>query len=149
MKELKTTKTIEEIYGYQASDGKFFEDKAECKKYEQTAEMVIYNDFKRLMVGGDTFSENQIWENYGYGSDDFSLAVIEIKDEADLRIANMFGEIHKKGTLSPDVIGKRILVSIGNEYNYDCGWFARTEEQLIEDFKKDIAKFFHPKKESD
>lgn len=145
MIECKTTRTIEEITGYYAEDGKYFKDKAECEKHEQTAKMVIYNDFKRLIVGGDTFAECNIWERFGYGGEEYELAVIEIKDKEDLRIANMYGEINKKGTpLTEDVIGKRVLIDIGDTYCRDASWRPRTEEELIEMFKEDIKKFFHP-----
>lgn len=145
MKELKHTKTIEETYGYQATDGKVFNSKEECEKYEKTAEMVIYNDFKQLMVGGDVFAECSLWENYGYGSEEYEYAIIDIKNADDLRIANMYGEINRKGQLSPDYIGKRILVHMGYQYDRNVGWCAHTEEELIEDFKKEIGLFFHPK----
>jgi len=145
MTEIKRTRTIEEVTGYKANDGRFFKDKEECEKYEQTAKMVIFNDFKRLIVGGDTFVECCIWENFGYGSEEYELAVIEIKDKEDLRIANMYGEINKKGTpLTEDVIGKRVLVHIGDIYCRDARWNPKTEDELIESFKTQIKKFFHP-----
>lgn len=150
MKELKRTKTIEEVTGYEATDGKVFNSKEECEKYEKTAEMVIYNDFKRLIVGGKTICEYSFFENFGCGSEEYEYAIIDIKNADDLRVANMYGEIKGKGQLTPDCIGKRLLVAIGDIYCQDALWNARTEEELIEEFKKDIAFYFHPKaKESD
>ena len=144
MTESKITRTVEEVTGYYADDGTFFRDKAECEKYEQTAKMVIFKEFKALMIG-EPFPECSIWERFGYGGEEYELAVIEIKDKEDLRIANMYGEINKKGTpLTEDVIGKRVLIDIGDTYCRDASWRPRTEEELIEMFKEDIKKFFHP-----
>lgn len=150
MTELKTKKTIEEVYGYQATDGTIFPSREECEKYEKTAANVINTRFKSLMVGGEPFPEYQIWESFGGGSDEYEYAVIEMKNADDLKIANMYGELHGKGALSEEYIGKRILVTLGDRYcNYDSDWYPRTEEDIIEQFKKDVAKFFRPKKESE
>lgn len=150
MKELKRTRTIEEIRGYEANDGTFFSSKEECEKYEKTARAVIFNAFKQLVVDR-IFPECFIWENYGYGSEEFSMAIIEIKNEDDLRAANMYFEEFKFcDQLTRDYIGKRILVNLGYGNEGDCRICPRTEEELIEQFKNDITKFFHPKaKESD
>lgn len=149
MKEIKRTRTIEEVTGYEAEDGTWFKTKEECEKYEETAKAVIRRNFKRLMIG-EEFPECHIWERFGYGSEEFNLAIIEIKNEDDLRAVNMLAELEKCGSVSPDYIGKRVLVSIGYNGEFDCNLCPRTEEELIDQFKNDIAKFFHPKaKESD
>lgn len=148
MTELKTKKTIEEVYGYEATDGTRFDSREECEKYEKTAANVINTRFKSLMVGGEPFPEYQIWESFGGGSDDYEYAVIEMKNADDLKIANMYGELHGKGQLSEVYIGKRILVTLGNHYDsYSSDWEPRTEEDVIEQFRKDVAKFFHTQKE--
>ena len=148
MKELTHTKTVTETYGYQAYDGAFFSSKEECEKYEITAKAVIFNEFKRLFVGED-FSETQIFENFGYGSDEWGKAVIDIKNADDLHAVNMWIENAKycdhTGGLDNSYIGKRLLVNLGQYGDFgDCNLYPRTEEELIEDFKRDIAKFFHP-----
>ena len=144
MKEIKWTRTIEEVVAYEANDGTRFNSKEECEKYEETAKSVIFNEFKQLMVG-EPFSESSIWENFGYGSEEFQLAVIEIKNVDDLHIANMFAEVYKYGfTFTNDHIGKRLLINLGYECAYgDCGMCPRTEDDLIEMFTKDIRKFFY------
>ena len=57
----------------------------------------------------------------------------------------MLAELEKCESVSPDYIGKRVLVSIGYNGEFDCYLCPRTEEELIEQFKEDIKKFFHPK----
>ena len=147
MKEIKTTKMIEEVTGYEAFDGKWFKEKEECEKYERSAYGVITKEFEQLFID-KRFAECQIWENFGYGSEEYELAVIEIKDENDLNIANKYYELVTKGTaaklIGKEYIGKRVLVSLG--YKFDrfvepCPW---TVEELKEQFEKDIMKFFNP-----
>ena len=130
MKEIKRTRTVEEVVGYEASDGTRFNNQEECKKYEETAKGVIFNEFKRLIIG-EPFGECTIWSDYGYGSDEFQLAVIEIKNADDLHTANMFAEAYKFGyVFTNDFIGKRILINLGYYGSYgDCGLYPRTEEE--------------------
>ena len=89
MKTLKYTKTEEIITGYEADDGHVFATEEECKKYEETARGVILHDLKQLMIG-EPFAECGIWERFGYGSEEFMLAVIEIKNADDLHTVKMF-----------------------------------------------------------
>lgn len=147
MKELKRTRTIEEIYSYEAFDGKHFDSKEECEKYEKTAEAVITKEFRSLMVDGEEFSECYIWEHYGYGSDEYCMAILDIKTEKELEIANRYYEIVTKGTsklIGTEYIGKRILVNTGSHYDRYVNANPITEEELIEQFKKDIAYYFRP-----
>ena len=97
MKELKITKTIEEVNGYEAFDGKIFKEKEECEKYERSAYGVITKEFEQLFVG-ERFPECHIWEEYGYGSEEFEMAIIDIKDEKDLFIANKYFEFTNVST---------------------------------------------------
>ena len=155
MEVLKRTREIEEIIGYVADDGKRFSSAEECERYEESAHMAIYNGVVGLSVDGEPFSECNIWDRFGYGSEEWSLLVIEIKDEKDLKVANMFAEMQEPkvdntytNRFKPEHIGKRLLVSIGNQYESRC-YIWGTEEDVIEMFKKDIAPFFHPKKEGE
>jgi len=147
MQKIVNTKTIE-IEVYQAYDGTIFKEEDECIKYEETARAVIEKAFRGIMVDKEPFTECQIWENFGYGSEEYEMAVIDIKDESDLEIANKYYAYHKANNLiGKEYIGKRVLVSIG--YCYDgikyTEPYPRTKEDLIKQFEKDINKFFEPK----
>ena len=145
MKEVKQTVTEERIVGYEAFDGKRFPTKEDCITYESTAEGVITKEFYSLMVDGEPFSECCIFENYGYGSEEYSMAVIDIKTEDDLAIANRYYEFHKVKHLIPrEYIGKRVLVNIGCEYDRYVSPLATTYDEIVENFKADMAKFFFP-----
>ena len=152
MKEIKTTRTVEEVIAYEADDGMRFKSADECKKYENSAHYAIYNQFLGLAIS-KPFPECTIFENFGYGSDEYNLVIVDIKDEKDLKIANMFAEMQvpklnegdeKKFRFDSSRIGQRILVAIGNEYSKNCYVYG-TQEELIEMFKHDIEKFYNPK----
>ena len=152
MKEIKTTRTIEEVTAYEADDGTRFKTADECKKYENSAHYAIYNQFLGLAIS-KPFPECTIFENFGYGSEEYNLVIVDIKDEKDLKIANMFAEMQvpklhegdeKKFRFDSSRIGQRILVAIGNEYSENCYVYG-TQEELIEMFKQDIDKYYNPK----
>ena len=144
MKEIKTTRTIEEVTAYEADDGTRFKTADECKRYENSAHYAIYNQFLGLAIS-KPFPECTIFENFGYGSDEYNLVIIDIKDEKDLKIANMFAEMQvKECRFDSSRIGQRILVAIGNEYSENCYVYG-TQDELIKMFKQDIDKYYNPK----
>ena len=147
MKEIKTTRTIEVVSGYEAFDGKLFKSKEECEKYENSVYGVLAKELKKIMVGGDEFAECDIFEHFGYGSEEFGMAILDIKTEKELNVVNRYYEYVCKGTnnlIGSEYIGKRVLVSTGNDYDRYVNPCPHTEEELIEQFKKDIQKFFRP-----
>jgi len=153
MEVIKRTREVEEVIAYEAADGTRFSSAEECEKYEQSAQLAIYNGFIGLSVDGKPFVETAIWDAYGYGSEEWEMLVIEIKNENDLKVANMFAEMQETNAdytnrFTSDHIGKRLLVSIGSQYESRC-YIWGTEEDVVEGFKKNIAPFFHPKKEGE
>ncbi len=152
MNVIKTTRTIEEVTAYEADDGTRFKTEEECKRYENSAHYAIYNQFLKLGVS-EPFAECQIFENFGYGSDEYQLIVIDIKDENDLKIANMFAEMQmperegmnlERYRFGTNRIGQRLLVGIGFNCCENC-YIYGTQEELIEKFKQDIDKYYNPK----
>lgn len=156
MKEITVTKTVVEVTGYEASDGTHFNTKEECMKYEQSAEAAVNKMFEDICVKpyGDNnarLSECAIFESFGYGSEDYYYVIADIRSENELKIANMFSEMYcpKYGNkLNPNHIGKRVLIAIGN--NYDQTFYVRgTEEEMVEEFKKTMARFFRPEEKGE
>lgn len=149
MKEITVTKTVVEVTGYEASDGTRFNTKEECMKYEQSAEAAVSKMFEDICVKpyGDThFAECEIYENYGYGSEEYLDVIADIKTEKELKIANMYCDMWagKNGKrLDNKYIGKRVLIAVG--IDWDRTFYAvGTEEEMIEGFKKTMAGFFRP-----
>lgn len=149
MKVVEVEKTIKEVTGYTADDGTFFKDKEECEKYERTANAVIRSRFHKLFVG-DSFLESDIYKGYGY--EDFNMAVIQLKNEDDVKAANMYINIikglntNKKDGFTLDDVGKRILVGFNDVCGEDCLYTYGTQEELVEKFRKNIDKFYNPEK---
>lgn len=146
MEIIKETRMVEEIKGYKAYDGTIFESKEECKKYESTANAVIINRFKQLVVKELEGCEITDWGNglVGIGTDeDWYYALVEIKNESDLMTAQMYQKISGCGKhgFTEDMIGKRVVVSIGGGiyprpkngsqcmYN-ECFVYGTIEEQV-------------------
>lgn len=155
MKELKTTKTIE-VTVYEATDGTQFDNKDECLEYEKTANKIIQQHFKELVINEIEGCQLTNWGN------DFMLAcvdecwyyaLIEIKDYQDLLAAQMYqqtcgGSNGKEFTR--DMIGKKIVVGIGegiyprptegSECLYNECYIYGTIEEQIRKYKRAIKK---------
>lgn len=153
MKEIK--KTVETVVAYEAFDGTTFTDKEECSKYENSAFGVVLARIKKLVV--IELVECDLFENYGYGSEEYYYWVMDIKDKADVNLFNQFRSMIGSGIgsgteLTDDYIGKRILVGTGSCYdswNYRTLYVRGTYDDMVEKFKKDMDKFFNPKENED
>lgn len=128
MREIKETRMIEEVVGYEAYDGTRFTSKEECRKYEDlTAKDAIIRKFSNLIItmveededitkantyGAEEFVGSGVGEGYG-------LALIRIKDENDLNICNAYSNLFRnEDKFTEDMIGKEIIVGVTAYY---CG----------------------------
>lgn len=139
MKEIKTTRTVEEVRGYEAIDGTFFETKEECRKYEKTANAVIGKRFYDICVkdsnGKCAISEWRLWEFCGFASDENYLVVADIQNEKDLDVVNMYREARRPNapTVTKDYIGEKVLIAIGNDhYDNRDFYLYGTEDEVAE-----------------
>lgn len=164
MEAIKKVITTEEIVGYKSFDGQEFKEKEECEKYEGSAIAVIKKRLNSMAVSidsyGCTFSECEIFENYGYGSEEYQYMVVDIKNEDDLKAVNQYYELIRKENnykendgdclLVPDrYIGKRTMICIGSDYDVALHPCPKTMEELIENFTKDISNFFLTQEEKE
>lgn len=158
MKAITNVKTVEEIVGYEACDGTRFTTKEECQKYENTAKAVIKGRFKKLvvkeMVGIDITSEGSAYVGAGI-EEDWYYALVAIKDENDLKAAQMYYALEgcKSGKYGFDetMIGKRVIVGIGcgkypmpeegSKCEYDNCYVYGTIEDQVKKFEEAIRKF--------
>lgn len=157
MKTITNVKTVEEIVGYEACDGTRFKTKEECQKYENTAEAVIKGRFKKLVVkemaGIDITNEGSAYVGAGI-EEDWYYALVEIKDENDLKAAQMYHTLegYKSGKYGFDetMIGKRVIVGIGtgkypmpeegSRCEYDNSHVYGTIEDQVKKFEEAIRK---------
>lgn len=148
---LKQTKQITEIVGYKTSDGSVFKTAEEAAKYEESAKNAIRKQFQSLMID-EPFAECSIFENFGYGSEEYMFCVIDIKDANDLKIVTMYSDMvntsisSERRKFTPDMIGKRILIELGREDDPIC-LNAGTYEELVAQFAKETEIFFKKKGE--
>ena len=166
MKELTRTREVTEVYGYESDDGTYFKTEEECRKYEETARYAIDKAFFDLCVrqdedksfNGVMFAECGIFENFGCGSDEWMLVVVEMKSAEDLKIVDMYRKEHlhetqlnhPKNMLTKDHIGKRVLVGIGQHYEgYDAFYVYGTVDEVVEKFRNDILMYFDPQIEKE
>lgn len=120
----------------------------ELKRTETIEKVVVYMRFRKLVV--KELRECEVFENQGYGSEEYVYYVIDIKDENDVNTYNHFAQFtYEKKTIDNSYIGKRILVGVGYEFE---NWKSRTlhVEGTIDDLKKqfaeDMEKVFADKK---
>lgn len=115
MREVKETKTIEEIRGYEANDGTFFRSREECEKYENSALGILKERVKQYIIG-----ESTIYGILNEGCDDCGVDIYNIPDsEAAQTIAQYIAiETKEKPVLLDEYIGKELMVfwSYDREY---------------------------------
>lgn len=132
MKPVKTTRTIEETKGWMATDGTFFEDIEECKKYEKTCKGVIMGAYKQLVKGYVT--EYGLFET---GSEEYGYDIIEIKSAQDLETINKAFEFYGANKiLGNEYIGKTIMTN--KEWNGELYGYVVTLDEFISNVEKNI-----------
>lgn len=157
MKEIKTVETVEKIVGYEACDGRKFEDKEQCLKYEKTATAVITADFRKRIV--NIMEEIKVT---GEGDvpfteigEDWYVARVKLENHEDLNVCNMYSQLQRnKNMFTEDMIGKEVLVSIGSsirggEYAFDNCWVYGTLDECVEKYRKGLMKLFTTDEETE
>lgn len=139
MKEIK--KTIESYkFIYVAVDGTEFEDKEECRKYEQSAKGVLLAKFMPLVLKHKTE-----FEIFGAGNDDSYISIVKLESQADadivLQLYCLNNPYITKDDRKKDLeeISSRIrkaaeekdCIFIGHGYEGDDFWFTGTKNEHI------------------
>ena len=140
MKEL--TREIKEVYGYEASDGTIFDDKAECLKYEESAKMIVRKRFNDLVVG-DTTEEGLF--NSGY--DDTIMYIVNVKNEKDVDTINQYGYLLtqcKCNIVSDDDIGSEVIIGHCEDYLWRKGTLQELLDKITNNYNE--AKEMYEKK---
>lgn len=147
MKEIKQSRIIEEVTGYEAFDGTVFKTEDECIKYEGTAEAVITKRFFSHVVKGDKYnSVVDPWVTtilHGYEEDVDVL--YDMKDDEAIKDFEMYAQLKEHCQKPQDIIeykGKVVLVLISN-YDEERCFIEGTEEEILEDFTKFVKKTFN------
>ena len=140
MKEHKIEKTkVEVIYEYEAMDGSIFKSKEECKKYEESATMVVYSKYKPLVI-----ARKKEYAIYQTGSDEYEIDIIKIKQTEDidtlLHMYSLYHPSYNKDDIAQERIrlekwfsdGEIVFIGRGCGYdNYDSFEFIGTMNEVI------------------
>ena len=78
MKQIEIERTIKEIW-YEAIDGTIFKDKAECEKYDNTAEAILRQRYQPLVL--KNISE---WDLFKCGSDEHYYDLVIVNNVNDV-----------------------------------------------------------------
>ena len=158
MKVIERIEEVKKIVGYEAGDGTLFDTAEECEKYEASARYAIDKAFFDLCVKQNKdditgmFAECEIFENFGYGSEEWMCVILDIKNEEDMKVVKMYRKVHLsegyiregKQELDKKYIGQRVLVGIGDRYSgYDSFYVYGTQEELVEKFRRETGLFFN------
>ena len=147
MKEIK--RTIEEVTGYEAIDGKVFRDKEECKIYEESAMCVMLKELDKYLVRKEGNGRDIIVNSYGYllgyVSEDDLYAIYKLKDKDAVRAFSMVQNYreHQIDNNLDEYIGKEILVLIRNCCEERL-WVIGSEDELRENYNEVVNNIFHP-----
>ena len=138
MKEIKETKTVEEIVAYEATDGTRFRDAEQCKAYEKTAKAVIKTRFMQLIkrkTNIDCLGNVPLVES---GSD-WIVGIVRLESASDVMSANMWFEIiGSTRKFTDDMIGKDIVV--GFDAYDDWAYLYGTIDECVDAYKNALTE---------
>lgn len=146
MKKITTTKTIEEVTGYEALDGTFFRSAEECEKYEESAVGIIKARAKEYLIG-----ETTIYGLLNEGSDECGVEIYNIADkDAAATISQLiYIKCGERDTCSVDeYIGKELIIFWS--YDEDYAWFYTIDsltKSIKNNYKNAIERYAERKGE--
>ena len=142
MKEIKKERTTTQTYyEYEAMDGTVFNDKEECKKYENTAECAIMTKYRSLVLS----SKHTQYELFGIGNDDDNIDLVKVKNQDDIDtvmqawlITNRFYQEDKyesQRNSNYEMLKKAMeeddIIFINHGYDNDNFWVDGTRNSMI------------------
>ena len=131
---------MKETVAYMAFDGRLFDSKEICIKYERGMRRIIDDIIVKKLEGrvitddGGAFPLACIDEGYYY-------ALVRIKNMEDFAKASLYQEccFQSKRKFTHDDIGKELLVAIGEDY--DSCYIYGTIDECVEKYRKALMKF--------
>lgn len=125
MKEIKVEVTTYKTE-YEAADGTRFESEYECKKYENSAALVLLS---RLNIIKDHYNISQNFEFIDI-CDENTYCVVVLRDEKDIMTINQLSHLFGKPIVfTKKDIDKPILIGryLAGDLSIDNLWFYRLE----------------------
>lgn len=125
---MKAATKMVEVYGYEASDGKWFKDRDECEKYEASA-------VGAASAAANCLKEKDMFADAAFGEFctccENSIRTYNIKDANDLQVINTYlKSVSTSGkVLSPEYIGHRVAIEF---YDWDSGYMiVGTQKEAV------------------
>lgn len=112
----KITKTVEEVRGYYADDGTWFKTEDECRKYEETAKIVVLKMVKDKMIAKTT-----VYNLLNEGDCDCDVEIFNVDSLETVELLNRYTAINTRENqveFTADMVGKKIILI----WNYDRDW---------------------------
>lgn len=113
--QIETKEIIKKEYvnSYVAIDGSRFNSEAECKKYEESAKMVLYTKYKPLIICRKT--EEEI---YNTGSCEYEIDIIKINTVEDIDILTQLYYLYNThSSARTEENMQKIRTKVTNYYN--------------------------------
>lgn len=133
---------VEVTKGYKATDGTFFKDESECRKYEESALVAAQVAADKLSVR--MCSAETIFDEYMLCGED-TIRVFDIKDADQLQIINTYLRLLSRYNLlvDPSYIGQHIAIDF---YAYDDGiYIIGNREEMEKKFFEKMDRLFGPR----
>jgi hypothetical protein len=115
------------IYGWEAIDGTFFDNKEECQKYENSAKTVILAKYNKLVVKSG--SEEEL---FYIGCGDNTVDVVKISKYSDIDVIMQLHTLPSEDSLNKQIerceraLDTRDYLFISRGYNDDYFWVMDT-----------------------
>lgn len=138
--EIKSYKTV-----YVSNDGKEFDDREECLKYEKTAKGVIFGDFKNII----DYSKKELTVINVCGSEEYTYHFIKLNtlDKVEIlkRVASLacYNEEQKKNAFIEidECYKKKGIFIVGNpDWEEDDYFFIGSAKDVLNRIKEGLFK---------
>lgn len=115
-KIVKEVQRIEEVIKYESVDGRVFNTKEDCKKWEESYECTIRAAMKKIPQ-----IETDCSDTFIVSPPEERVIVLKPRNIEDIEVINAYGRIidNYTGLLTQDDIGKLLMIHTG----YDEDWF--------------------------
>jgi len=131
METLERVREVKEVYGYRALDGKFFNEKEQCEKYEESAKMVAMDLARKHLKAKTT-----ILELFGEGSEEDDVEIYHIDNLDSVKVINQYiilccdykDTTDKSALIDESNIGQDIILCWG--YDHDWCWRYNIDEYI-------------------
>lgn len=145
MKEITREKTVVEVRGYEAVDGKWFDTKDACIEYEKSAKCVLAKELEPYKKG-----ETNAYMLYDEeGSEEHAIEMYYIADADVLHKLNIYRNMIDShvALIDDKYIGQTVIIFRG--YDLDYAFNLGTFEDIVGRMRKAYTDAITPKEEKE